>query len=343
MKFFRPLVRLTLYAALLLSACASAQKQETVSTTAPASAQSKPVASLRGETLLGGGLLLQARVNDSGPLWFILDSGGGPGFVVDARRARTYGLELHGRLTSTGAGENSFTITFANNTRIALAGVEFPAQTVRVFSLNSLEPFAGRSLDGLIGFGLFTRYVVEIDYDSGRINLYDPRTYRYDGPGTILPLAIEGDHFYLKAKVQMPGREAVEGKFMIDTGAVMTAIALNRPFVEKNNLLPAGEKILDRGALGLGGESRHILSRAAMLQLGGMTIKEPTVTLSQDAGGALASTNFDGIIGDELLRRFKVIFDASRRELILEANEHFREPYEHNMSGLSLRAEGPEF
>jgi C-terminal processing protease CtpA/Prc len=80
-----------------------------------------------------------------------------------------------------------------------------------------------------------------------------------------------------------------------------------------------------------------------MMQLGGLTIQQPIISLSQDAEGALASPDFDGVIGGELLRRFKVIFDPARRQLILESNAHFAEPYEHNMSGIGLRAEGENF
>jgi membrane-associated protease RseP (regulator of RpoE activity) len=124
----------------------------------------------------------------------------------------------------------------------------------------------------------------------------------------------------------------------------MTTVILNRPAVERHGLLASVEKkFLDRSLPGLGGETSQVLSRAAAIQLGGLTIHQPTVSLSQDAKGALASPGFDGVIGGELLRRFKVIFDPAHRQLILEPNAHFTEPYEHNMSGIGLRAEGENF
>jgi hypothetical protein len=191
---------------------------------------------------------------------------------------------------------------------------------------------------------LFSRYVVEVDYAARRVNLYDPQSYQYSGSGTRLPLTTEDNHFFVPAKVAIAGRGAIDGKFMVDTGAVMATLILNRPFVERHGLLTTiRRRVLDRSLPGLGGETKQVLSRAAMIQLGGLTIHQPTISLSQDAEGALASSDFDGIIGGELLRRFKVIFDPVRRQLILEPNAHFTEPYEHSMSGIGLRAEGENF
>jgi hypothetical protein len=347
MKFVvRLSVQLVVCGSLFFSLCVQAQRSETTTAVMQTrvSVAGNQIASLPAEMLFSSGILLRTRVNDSEPLWFVLDSGGGSDFFIDRRRADTLGLELRGRATSTGAGENYYDVTFANNIRIALDGVEFSPQTVRVISLSSLEPFAGRTLDGAIGFGLFSRYVVEIDYAARRVNLYDPQSYQYSASGTRLPLTMENNHFYVHARIAIRGRGAFEGKFMIDTGAPITSLLLNRPFVERHSLLATiRRRIVDRSLPGLGGETRQILGRATMIQLGSLTIHQPTISLSQDAEGALASSDFDGVIGGELLRRFKVIFDPVRRQLILEPNAQFSEPYEHNMSGIGLRAEGENF
>lgn len=345
MRFVRVSIPLAMCGSLLFSCATPYRSKPAASVTQTTlTAAGKLRAALPAETFLGGGILLQARVNDSAPLRFVLDSGAGAGFIVDRRRADNLGLELRGSGTGTGAGESLYDVTFANDTRVALPGIEFPRQSVAVISLSSIEPFAGRKLDGVVGFGLFGSYVVEVDYAAGKVNLYDPHGYAYSGSGTRLPLTVEDTHFYVPVRVAVDRHSAFEGKFMVDTGAVMSTLILNRPSVEKRGLLkPLGKRVLDRSLPGLGGETRQILSRASTVQLGGLTIRDPTISLSQDARGALASPDFDGVIGGELLRRFKVIFDSARRELILEPNAHFTEAYEHNMSGVGLRAEGENF
>ncbi|HEY3170808.1 MAG TPA: aspartyl protease family protein [Thermoanaerobaculia bacterium] len=298
------------------------------------------VASVPAETLLGGGILLQARVNGSGPHTFALDSAGGSGFIVDARLAKTLGLALQGEALSSGAGGNQVPVSFAKNVVLDLSGVLVRPRTVAVIDLASLEPLSGRTIAGIVGYGLFARYVVKIDYAAHQVDLYSFDAYQYSGEGTSVPLRTERDHFYVAARVRMPGRAPIDGKFMIDTGAPMTTIAFSTPFVERFRLLPNVKgRIVDRSFAGLGGETTQVLGRANELDFGDLRIRNATVTFAQDTAGTLASADFDGIIGGELLRRFNVIFDPPRRRLILEPNGHFNEPYEHNMSGIALRAE----
>jgi hypothetical protein len=65
--------------------------------------------------------------------------------------------------------------------------------------------------------------------------------------------------------------------------------------------------------------------------------------LSVDKKGSLASGDFDGIVGGELLRRCRVIFDHPRERLLLEPNAAFAAPFDYDMSGLFLLAEGDDF
>src|SRR4030095_7246157 len=145
------------------------------------------------------------------------------------------------------------------------------------------------------------------------------------------------------AKVQMPGRPPLEGQFLVDTGGVMVSVVLTTPFAQSKNLPASNQKtILDRSLSGLGGETRVLISRATSFTLGNLSIRAPLIYVSQDTGGALASSDYEGLIGSELLRRFQVVFDYTRRRLILEPNSHFAEPVEYDMSGISLRAYGDD-
>jgi C-terminal processing protease CtpA/Prc len=79
------------------------------------------------------------------------------------------------------------------------------------------------------------------------------------------------------------------------------------------------------------------------IQLGRFTIHNPVAIFFQDKQGVMASPEFDGVIGAEILRRFKVVFDYSRQQMILEPNRHFSEPYEYDMAGILLVVEGAGF
>lgn len=292
-----------------------------------------------------GLIFLRARVNNSRPLWLVLDSGASFRFVVDTRLAKSLGLNLKGNISLRGgAGPGAYDVATTQGVSINLGPLKFTDQTAAVIALGSLEAIAGRRLDGLVGRDLFNRYVVEIDYVGHQINLYDPQSYTYSGAGESIPLTMRGDYFFVPAKIEMPAGRRLEGQFLVDTGGGLVTAILNAPFAKTRNLPgPTQRAILDRSLSGLGGEMKLLVCRATSFALGNLVIRGPVIYLSQDSGGALASSAFDGVLGGEILRRFNVIFDYARGRLILEPNAHYAEPVEYDMSGIRLRAGGRNF
>ena len=54
--------------------------------------------------------------------------------------------------------------------------------------------------------------------------------------------------------------------------------------------------------------------------------------------GALAAAEIDGLVGSRIMGRFRVLYDYSRRRVILELGPRLEEPFTHDMSGLRLRS-----
>ena len=54
----------------------------------------------------------------------------------------------------------------------------------------ALWPLVAHRIDGVLGYDVLRRYVVKLDYRRRRLLLYDPATYRYDGPGMSLPFTL---------------------------------------------------------------------------------------------------------------------------------------------------------
>jgi hypothetical protein len=291
-----------------------------------------------------GLIFLRATVNSSRPMWFALDSGASFPLVIDTKRAQELGLTLQGHRTlEGGAGPGTYSASFAGGVDVNIGDYELTNRTAVVFELASLAALAGRPVDGLVGSDLFKRYVVEIDYVGHKVTLYQPESYVYSGSGQSVRLDVRGDLLFVPASVQMPGHPTFQGQFLVDTGGGFVTAILNAPTALARTLPnPNHKMILDRSLLGLGGEIRLLVGRAVSISLGTVAIPNPVVYISQDKAGALASTDFDGVIGGEILKRFKVVFDCSRQRLILEPNMHYTEPFEYDMSGIRLRAEGDD-
>ncbi len=267
------------------------------------------------------GIYVQARLNGSAPLWFLLDSAGGSPLILDQKKAIDMRLPVDGRGVGIGAGENPFTVTYSQGVSVSLEGVELNDQTVAATSLETLRRYAGRDLDGILGFQLFSRYVVEVHYATGTVNLYEPQNYQYTGSGQILPATLEGKHFCVRVRISLDGSEPLDARLLVDTGAGQILTTLNSPYVDSHRLLsPSWNRAASRVQVGLGGETRVFAAHARALELGRFTFHDLTVELSRDTKGLMASADFDGILGGEMLRRFKVIFDYSRRRIIFEPN-----------------------
>ena len=295
--------------------------------------------------IAGYGLVfVRARVNRSEPIWFAVDSGATFPFIIDTRRAAALGLRLEGGFTRKGgAGPGTYDVQTTHRVEIKVGGVEFVNQTAAVIALRSLEAIAGRRLDGVIGRDLFIHYVVAIDYRSQKISLYDPQSYTYTGTGESVPLTMRGDYLLIPASVEMPDRPQVSGQFLVDTGGGLVTAALTTPFALSHGFPAATQTaVLDRSLWGLGGATRLLVTRARSLALGKLVIQQPVIYVSQDKGGALASPDFDGVIGGEILRKFTVIFDVERRRLIMEPNPEYALQTEYDMSGMRLHASGSD-
>lgn len=309
-------------------------------------ATNHPITTIAVEIPSYGIIFLKAEINNSPPLWFALDSGARFPFALNTSRVLSMGYNLtNGPDGVGGAGEGTYQTKFARNVSVSIEGLTLPRQPyATTLSLGPIESLAGRHIDGLVGAHLFNRYVVEIDYVANTVKLYASRRFRYSGAGEILPASIENDYFFVKGTLAVSPTHEIPAKFLIDTGGGMIMAALTTPFVEVNNLVSSlGKTIRDNSLSALGGDVKVFVARARAIKLGTLTINEPIVHLSQNKSGALAATDFDGIIGAELLKKFRVIFDYSRQRLILEPNTYFSQRCEYNMTGVSVRATGQDF
>lgn len=283
-------------------------------------------------------IYLKVGVNGSKPLSFIFDTGAQ--HIIDSRQAKALGLKLKFEGQATGMGEGTVDVYSSNGVSFNLPGVSLSGQRVRVLPLDGVEVCASetviderghlrkcepneqrcqrRVIDGVLGHDFFKRFVVEIDYEAHLINLYAPGNYKYQGTGESFPLEITDRYILVPGRLSFAGRVPINGRFLIDTGGAHSLI-LTRPFIEANRLLPPAAELTKFSICGIGGDSEILIGTLSALQLGNIKINEPITGFAQAQNGNLADADYDGNIGGAILRHFKVIFDYSRRRMILES------------------------
>jgi len=288
-------------------------------------------------------VIVHAKVNNSRPLWFVLDTGANAAIVTMAT-ATELGLTLEGNVQGRGAGPGTQAGRRVKNATWSLVGLEKISQPVSLALPMTLLPSGlGHDVDGIIGGEFIKQFVLALDYQARTITFHDRKTFRYNGNGQTLPLDFTADgHPVLKAAVTPLGGAPIEHRFMLDIGSGL-ALALHSPFVAEHNLLrEQSGTIRAIGMAGAGGVSVGRLGRVGTVQIGTFTIANPITLLSEDKAGAFANASLAGNIGAQIASRFRMIFDYGRRSIILEPSATFADPFDRAMSGIALRGEGSD-
>ena len=277
---------------------------------------------------------IPVRIGEALPLNFILDSGAG-GPVLDTEAAKDLGLKTIGKLEGRGVGEATQEVNLLTLPNVRLGDLVIDSVSGATLSLRPLNKYEGMPVEGIVGYDIFSRFVVKIDYESQKLTLYEPSGFEYKGKGESLPITLEGNHPHIKAMVD--GK--FEGNFLIDCGA-RSSLALHTPFVQKHNLLEkTGKKIDVFSGIGIGGKVKGKVTRVKSIQIGRFKISAPLTTLASSEKGAFASEKIDGNIGGGILKRFTVIFDYPNNRMILEPNRNFAYEDNFDMAGLWLTKE----
>jgi hypothetical protein len=230
--------------------------------------------------------------------------------VVDAALANRQRLERAGRGSVSGAGAGRVAAdTVRGPVRLEVGGQVTECERTVAIDLSGLTEPLRQRIDGILGFDFLRQHVVEIDYAERRLRLHDPRTYRYAGGGTRVPLQFRSRHPYVVARITAGDGPPVERTLLVDTGsgdAVDDSLLLRSPRPRRTVT----------GGVGLGSTYQVTSGFLDVVELGGFRFTDvPGVA----PGPAL--------VGGAVLRRFTVILDYGRQEMILEPNRHFTDPW----------------
>ncbi|HKW13959.1 MAG TPA: aspartyl protease family protein [Candidatus Krumholzibacteria bacterium] len=275
--------------------------------------------------------------NGSRPLHFILDAGS-PFTLLNTGLPETVGFSNAGDTTFA----NGFTVKrYTPRACVRTLGATISNIEIGDIELDHVSAMEGERLDGLIGGQFFLKHVVRINYMESTIDVF-PASYVYHGDGAVLPLNVDGLGF-TDASVMAPDGHYIKGTFIVDTGVRM-GLLLNAPFVDNNGLL-AAEKRVPKASVGVGvnGETRGDIFRVRDVEIGGFHLPDVVAVCSRDEVVIDSNSGLAGIIGGDLLRRFRVTEDYPHSQLVLEETPETYQPFVYDRSGLFLLGEGEDY
>jgi Aspartyl protease/PDZ domain len=295
-------------------------------------APGRMISSFAFEQLYGGGILLRGKLGDyPDSLNFILDTGSG-GISLDSATAA--GLEMaivptDVRVNGVG-GQTKAGFIYAQQLR--LPGLTIDSLDFHVTDYELLTRFYGVKINGLIGYSVLKNYVVELDFDSSRISFYSKGPVKYPRGGYLLKPFINFQPFQ---SASLKDSRKIQSNFIFDIGANV-CLMLSSDFDNDSTPIKTYRKRFIKAAGGVGGKIAIQTTVIREFKLGPYRFTDVPVYVFDDLCNVTTYPYGAGIIGNGLLRRFNIILNYGNKEIFLEPNSHFWDPFDYSYTGIEL-------
>lgn len=291
-------------------------------------------------------VVVPVLLNGALPLKFIVDTGVRTAILTEKTYTDILNLSYSRKYSVAGPGGiNVIEAYITNGVDLQLPGVDGHGHALLVLGEDYLElrNYLGTDVHGVLGYELFSRFIVKVNYKDKVMTLMLPEKLRLSKKYKTIPLSIEDTKPYILANIKQGNGEKKRVKLLVDSGASHSMI-----------LDPASDSTLDVPAnavsctvgRGLGGEIRGKSGRLKELGLGNYTLEDVLVNYPDPNSYVdtlkLGQTFRNGTLGGGILSRFTVIYNFSKEELYLKKNGDFKRGFYYNLSGLTIRAKGTE-
>lgn len=236
----------------------------------------------------------------------IIDSGAGRA-VLDRDFAQRHGVVRRRGFNVAGLTGNT-TGEIADDLQIDLKKLSLRGLSAGVLDLNRYPLEGGPRIDLVIGRELFSRMIVEIDFQAGLIEFLDHKT-NHSFTGVPVPLE-EGPRGTPYIRVTVEGHP-IQVAFDLGYNA---ALLLSPQFAAEVGLL-VGKPSSTVASIGVEGLVISQVATLSAIQVGGVAIHNVPIEVPPSWNRAKP-----GVIGLEILKRFRITTDYPHNRIWLEPN-----------------------
>ncbi len=297
-------------------------------------------------------IILPVVINDSDTLQFILDTGVGTSIMTELSIGDSLFLNYTRQVKLNGLGQGEpIDALHSTGNNFNVSGIRGINQDLIILLQNvfDLSSVFGTRIHGLLGYNIFTNFIVEIDYSKKIISFHNPETYKYKKgwwffqsgrKNETLPLIIHNTKPYILAYIVMNNGTRIPVKLLVDTGA-SHSLWLDT-FSDALIKVPGATTEVFLGK-GLNGDIFGKLGKIPEAQIGNFVFLNPIVAFpdSMSAGQSKGLDYRNGTLGAELLRRFNVIIDYPNKKITLTKNNNFNDPFKVNRCGIDIETPIP--
>jgi hypothetical protein len=283
-------------------------------------------------------IVIPVTINNNITLEFILDSGASTPILTEKVFGDLIGLSYDRTIELSGPGVQDSIMAFvANDLEFSLAdGIHGKNLSLLVLQEDyiDLKKNLGEDIFGIIGYDVFSRFIVKLDYDEQEITLIHPENFRKPRNYEIIPMDVDNTKPYINTIVKQNGNTDTL-KMMVDTGA-SHGLLLD---VHMSDVLTYPDSTINTTlGHGLGGEIPGEVGRFSLLQIDQFELNNILVSIPEEGayGSAIKRGSRNGTIGGNVLSHFTVIMDYYSETMYLKEGNDFNEPFEYDMSGMRL-------
>jgi hypothetical protein len=288
---------------------------------------------IRFRVLIGGIILGKVRLGDfPDSLNFIFDTGCG-GMSLDSITADRLKLVPHpSSMYIRGiAGERKEELL--EGMRLHVGAVTLDSITMQVNNYEILSSLYGEQIDGILGYTFFSRYLIRVDYDSCRLDIYSKGPVTYPKGGYLLRPRLVG-------LPMTPGRlndaRDINSQFYFDTGAGLCLLFSSEFTADSAVFGPKKKRPVRAEGAGLGGKKEMQLTTLKNFSIGPFRFHHIPTYVFDDSYDVTNYPQLGGLIGNDLLRRFNLILNYSKSEIYLMPNGAYYQPFDYSYSGLTI-------
>lgn len=288
-------------------------------------------------------MIVEVVLNGTFPLKFIFDTGAEHTILNKIEMASLMGMRYSRKFTIMGADMKTELYAYlVRNVDLKVGRLFSPNEAILVLEEDyfNFEGVTGMQIHGILGANFFRQFVLDINYRSKTITFIKPSHFKRKNKGyQTIPIEVYRNKPYLYADVDLSNDSIHQVKLLLDTGASLPLLIYTD--TDTTITIPPNS-IPGNVGRGLGGYLEGYQGRVESLAFADFSMGN-VLTSFQKSDSLMrykALNDRNGIIGNQILKRFEVTIDYWNEEIYLKPNRLYPTSFKYDRSGLVILASG---
>jgi hypothetical protein len=280
-------------------------------------------------------IYLNVSVNKLKDKNFVFDTGW-PGIALDSTFCKNAEIKsIDSTQEIIGIGNSNRIASIITDTIFFSISSQYKAFSNFTLGLN-LKNIVGKHIDGVAGIRTFAYKPYVIDFTSKNI-IFTENKQGFEE----IKSQFRDNKIYLHLTISLKNNKQLSGYFLLDTGSARTILTSHLQL--ENGIFNESVKKKFVGRGGVGGYSNGFIIPIKQVNFGKFEIQNLISFISTDTTGSLSSTDYIGIVGNDLLDDFHIMIDHQKEKIWVKPNKNFNKNKTELFRGVSFIETGEKW